>query len=363
MKKLIIAYFGTPYFSALFLEKLLTDTSINRLIEVKLVVTQPDKPVGKKRLMTSSPVKETAKKFNIPVLDSLRSLEQYYSASPETKFGINSVDKNIDLGFLFAYGGILPTNVLKLPKYGFWNTHPSLLPKYRGPSPIAYPLILGDKKTGVTLIKLDEKIDHGPIIAQDKIKINSTDRRPDLEIKLTDLAFRLFKKTVCVFLQRPLSKHTLPYKTQNHTQATFTRLLQKDDGFIPLSTLKKALNNEPLTFSELPKIIFEYINKYNLIRNWKPVLREVEGLEIRNSSKIVYDYFRGLCPWPGIWTLVDIRGNQSIIRGNPSVRTHKRLKITGLNYAEGKLTITKVQLEGKKEVDIKTFNKAYDLEI
>ena len=76
---------------------------------------------------------------------------------------------------------------------------------------------------------------------------------------------------------------------------------------------------------------------------------------------MIYNLYQGLCPWPGIWTLVDIRGNQSIIRGNPSVRTHKRLKITGLNYAKGKLTITKVQLEGKKGVDFKTFNAAYSV--
>ena len=159
MKRLKIAYFGTPYFSARFLQKLLSDTSINppagragHLIKVKFVVTQPDQPVGRKHILTKSPVKVVAEKFNIPVLDSLRSLERYYSSSPETKFGINSVEKNlkdVDLALIYYYGKIIPKGILTIPRFGFWNIHFSLLPKLRGTTPATFSLILGDN-----LIKL-----------------------------------------------------------------------------------------------------------------------------------------------------------------------------------------------------------------
>src|SRR3989344_8753370 len=154
MKKLSFAYFGSAYFSALFLEKLINDSELQKIIDLKLVVTQPDKPVGRKQALTPTPVKKVAQEYGFFVLDSLRSLEQY------------SVEKNLDFGLVYAYGEIIPKKLLELPKYGFLNVHPSLLPKYRGTSPIAGPLINDEKQTGVTIIKMDEKVDHGPIIAQ-----------------------------------------------------------------------------------------------------------------------------------------------------------------------------------------------------
>ncbi len=340
MKRFNIAYFGTPYFSALFLEKIITDASINRLIEVKFVVTRPDKPVGRKQIMTKSRVKLVAEKYNIPVIDDLKKL-------PVSSYKLQEVD----FAHLYAYGGIIQKGLLNKPKLGFLNTHPSLLSKYRGPSPITYPLIFGDKKTGVTLIKLDEEIDHGPIIIQEQITILPSDRRPDLEIKLTNLAFTIFKKMIIQLLtSREIELKTIE---QNHKLATFTRMLTKEDGFIPFPTLQKALKNDPLIFEEIPTLIKNYLNNNpQLIENWE--------LKIENSPKIVYDYFRGLYPWPGLWTLIDING------------VKKRLKITSLTMkpafakaSAGKqynnVTIESVQLEGKNEVDFQTFNKAYNV--
>lgn len=458
MKKLTLAYFGSPDFSARFLEKLLTDYSINRIIEVKFVITQPDRPVGRKQILTETPVKQVAKKYGILVKELKSSKKQIIlqgginskqnlnskSQASNTKQNQNSNDQNgvypefisgsqkempnqlrydkrsdehlnfehsnlfgisdlgfrilkkVDLALLYAFGQIIPKYLLDLPKYGFWCIHPSLLPKYRGPSPIAYPLILGEKKTGVTIFKMDEKIDHGPIIAQEELKILETDRRPDLEIKLADLAFKIFKKLICRSFSRPLKSATFtppPHKLQNDQFATYTRLLKKEDGFIPLSILKKGLNNQSLTFNQLPSLIKEYLIKnpnnqapiIKLVTNPKsqapnskqipnlndqnskqksfenlnleyldlfgvyPALRE--KLKIKNSSKIVFDYFRGLYPWPGVWT--QIRPTRS------EVAYYKRLKITDLTLLDNKLVIKKVQLEGKKEVEFDQFNKAY----
>lgn len=328
MNKLKIAYFGTPYFSALFLEKLLTDTSLKHLIEIKLVITQPDQPTGRKQELTKSPVKIIAENNGITVFDN--NLAK-----------IKSELKSMDIAFLYAYGGIIPKNIIDLPGLGFWNTHPSLLPKYRGALPITMPLILGDIITGVTLIKLDEKVDHGPIIAQEKLSIGSTDKKSDLEVKLTNLAFALFKKIILANSYRPLSEWSIKTKKQDHTQANYTYQIKKDAGFIPFATLKKALKNEPLYIKEIPELMFNFLNKYGLFDNWK--------IKIKYSPKIIYDYFRGLYPWPGIWTTVEIKGYK------------KRLKITEMNLIKGKLTINKVQLEGKKEVDLRTFNSAYSV--
>jgi len=345
--KINLAYFGSPDFSAFFLEKILTDYDLKKVIDVKLVVTQPDRPVGRKQILTETPVKKVAKKYQISNI-------KYQIDIRNLKLEI----RNFDLCLVYAFSHIIPKDLLNAPKLGFWNIHPSLLPKYRGPSPIAYPLIFGEKETGVTIIKMDEKIDHGPIIAQEKLKIEDTDRRPDLEKKLTDLGFLIFKELITKNIIKKSTdacferlgrcavspkgdehaqgseKHSIKLllTPQNHSQATYTRLLKREDGFIPLSTLKKALKNEPLNFEEMPPILKE-------INTWK--------LEKR-SSEIIYNYFRGLYPWPGIWTFLP---------------NGKRLKIIDMNFevTSYKLQVTRVQLEGKREVDFETFNKAYQV--
>jgi methionyl-tRNA formyltransferase len=325
MKKLTLAYFGSPDFSAFFLEKILTDLDLEKLIDVKLVITQPDKPVGRKKVLTETPVKKVAKKYNLAIFE-IENLKLFKNLKLKIK--------NFNLCLVYAFSHIIPQDLLSVPKLGFWNIHPSLLPKYRGPSPIAYPLIFGEKETGVTIIKMDEKIDHGPIIAQEKLKIEDTDRRPDLEKKLTGLGFLMFKELILnnfFNASTSLSINQFQLTPQADQNATYTRLLKREDGFIPLSTLKKALKNKPLNFEEAPKILKE-------IRNWK--------LEKRNSLEIIYNYFRGLYPWPGIWTLLP---------------NGKRLKIIDMNFevTSYKLQVTRVQLEGKKEVDFETFNQAY----
>lgn len=322
MKRLTLAYFGTPYFSAVFLEKLLSDKTLP--VDVKLVVTQPDKPVGRKQVLTKSPVKIMAEKFKIEVINTKVS-------------DLKSKVSQLDLAFLFAYGDIIPDNLLSAPKYGFLNTHPSLLPLYRGPGPIAYPLILGDKKTGVTLIQLDKEIDHGAIIAQEELDINPSDKRSDLEIKLTDLAIRMFKETISSSYGQG-SALSLQTRKQNHSLATFTRQMTKDDGFIPFSILKASLNND-LSIKWEPNIMMEYYEKN----------QNVQKSKIYSLQSAVYNLFRGLSPWPGIWTKVMINNKEL------------RLKITDLNLKNDKLIIKKVQLEGKKEVDFETFKRAYKI--
>lgn len=290
MKKLTLAYFGSPDFSADFLEKLI----VSEMVEIKLVLTQPDKPVGRKQIFTATPVKQIAERNGIRVchsLDSCDSLNQF------------------DLALVYAYASIIPKELLNVPKYGFWCIHPSLLPKYRGTSPMATALINGDKETGVTIIKMDEKIDHGPIITQEKYKIQSTDKRPDLETKLTRLAFDLFKKTVKKLL---ITNYELKTEKQNEKEVVYTKKLTKELGFIKFEQLKFLISNQQSV--------------------------------IKNQVIDLFNLFRGLYPWPGIWTFLP---------------NGKRLKIIDVELINGKLVIKKVQIEGKKEVDLSSFNKAY----
>ena len=311
MKKISLAYFGSPDFSARFLEKLITDTSMYRYIEVKLVVAQPDKPVGRKQIITPTPVKQIVKqysesedtKFSCACLPAGR-----VCCFPSKNFSIELT--NLDLALVYAYGDFIPKKILNLPKYGFWNIHPSLLPKYRGTSPIATPLINGDKTTGVTIIKMDEEIDHGPIIAQENLTIEDTDYRPDLERKLTDLGFEMFKKLILTNLNE------LQLTAQADEFATYTKKLSKQDGFIEFEKIKS---------------LFLPTTNYQLLTT-------------------SYNLFRGLYPWPGLWTLIKING------------VEKRLKITGMSIATNhQPLVTKVQLEGKNEVDFETFNQAYKI--
>lgn len=289
MQKIKIAYFGTPDFSAAFLEKLVTDPELP--IEVKYVFTQPDARAGRKQELTPTPVRQKAEQHGIQVVTDLNNAE--------------ALLKEIDLALLFAYGNLIPKALLDAPRYGFWNIHPSMLPKHRGPAPMATPLLNGDNETGITIMKMDVEMDHGPIIAQQACYIFPVWRRDQLEKHLIDLGFELFKK---ILLNYASDLSTAPFIDQNHAEATYTERMKKDDGYIPLSDLKRS---------------------------------DIE------AKKKIFNKFRGYYPWPGIWTKVKIG------------EAEKRLKITKVHWENDDLAIKKVQLEGKNEVDYPQFVKAY----
>ncbi|MBI4973645.1 methionyl-tRNA formyltransferase [Candidatus Roizmanbacteria bacterium] len=398
MPKLKLAYFGSPSFSAALLEKLILDKSLG--IEIALVVTQPDKPVGRKMVMTPSPVKVVAQKYNIPVFDNLKFVY------PEERREIRNLNSNLklkisnlDLCLVYAFGfkQLIPLDLLRAPKMQlFVNIHPSLLPRYRGSSPIAYPILLGENKTGVTLFVMDEKMDHGPIIAQEEMAITLTDVRSDMETKLTDLGFEMVKKFLNSLTREPVN--ALTYKPQLHKQSTRAPYMTKQDGFIPLPVLQKALKNEPLTLQELPQIIRKYVEKYYVeqakgadsstwhagpptietpststslmhVREDAPERKKVQNL-LQRSSKTIYDFWRGMHPWPGLWTLIEGEPPRLDTLQNDKTSevklAGKRLKIIDMEYHvetghAPSLRIKSVQLEGKSPVDFPTFQKAYNI--
>lgn len=159
MTKLRICFMGTPEFSATVLEGLIANPDY----EVVLCVSQPDKPVGRKKIITPPPAKVVAMNSGI---------EMYQPDSMRTDEAFDTIKNcNPDLIVTAAYGKILPQRVLDIPKYGCLNVHASLLPKYRGAAPIQYSIINGDEKTGVTIMKMDAGMDTGDIIVQDDIVI------------------------------------------------------------------------------------------------------------------------------------------------------------------------------------------------
>ena len=171
MKDKNVVFMGTPDFSVPVLEMLIKN------VNVIMVVTQPDKEVGRKKEIVMSPVKRKAIENNIPVFQPSRIKNDYEILKK----------LNIDLIVTCAYGQILPKEVLDLPKFACINVHASLLPKYRGSAPIQWALFNGDKETGVTIMYMDEGMDTGDIIKKDKINILDSDNVGTLHDKLSFL--------------------------------------------------------------------------------------------------------------------------------------------------------------------------------
>src|SRR3989338_8987722 len=155
-----IIFIGTPEFGAIILEKIVASS-----YTPVAVVAAPDKPVGRKQIVTPPPVKLLAERYDIPVIQPERI----------GNWKLEIENWKPELIVVAAYGQILPKDILDIPKYGCLNVHPSLLPKYRGATPIQTAILNGEKETGVSLFLTDEKIDHGPILTKRKLQISNSD--------------------------------------------------------------------------------------------------------------------------------------------------------------------------------------------
>lgn len=207
-----IIFMGTPEIAAIVLEKLL-DSGFN----IKAVFTRPDKPKGRNKKLAKSPVKLLAEIQKLPI------------KQPKNKEELTKEITKLkpDLIVVAAYGMILPKEVLEVPKYGAINIHPSLLPLYRGPAPISTPILNGDKKTGVTIIKMDEKMDEGDILAQEEIELSGKETMPELTERLAELGGKMLVDVT----PRWVNGEIRPQK-QDHSKATYTKIIKKEDGRI-----------------------------------------------------------------------------------------------------------------------------------
>lgn len=204
-------FFGTPQFAVEVLDELEKSGLLP-----SLVVTAPDKPRGRKLIITPPEVKAWAQKRNIPVLQP-EKLDSSF-ALPDSSF---------DVFLVVAYGKIIPKSILEIPKHGTLNVHPSLLPRLRGASPIQ-SAILTEDKTGVSIMLLDEEMDHGPIVAQKEYACEKwPPKASELEIALAKLGGEMLAE----ILPKYIAEEITPVP-QDHARATFTKKIQKADGLL-----------------------------------------------------------------------------------------------------------------------------------
>jgi len=210
-EKIKFAFFGGEPLAVPTLKKLYEAGLIPALI-----ISNPDKPQERNLEVSSPPTALWAKQNNIPLIQ------------PE-KLRWEEVQNNFDFFIVVSYGKIIPKEILDLPKLGSINIHPSLLPKYRGPSPIVAAILNSDTETGVTIIKIDEEMDHGPILAQEKMVLSGNESIQDLEKSLAELGGKLLVKVIPKFIAGKIK-----IMEQNHSRATYVKKIVKADGEINL---------------------------------------------------------------------------------------------------------------------------------
>ncbi len=298
MKEKRIVFFGTPSFAACILEGL-----IQANYQVIAVVSQPDKPIGRKKIMTPTPVKEVALKYNIPVYQPA-SLRKDYAFLKSMQF---------EMLITAAYGQILPQEVLDLAKVNNINVHASLLPRYRGGAPIQRAIMNGDSKTGVTIMEMIDKMDAGKMYAKEEVVIDDSVNTTELFEKLQ-------------FVGRDLLLKVLPQLFNNEIPG-------------------EVQCEEEVTFA-------------------KNIKREEEKIDFSLSTHQVHNLIRGLANQPGAYCLYKDKElkiyKSTIFKIVNDNQTTGRVKIEGKNRLlvkckDGYLEILQLQLEGKQKMDSAAF--------
>lgn len=277
-----ILFIGSSEFSVPALEKL-----IEKNYEIIAVVTQPDKQAGRGKKIRFTPVKQVALKYNLKIFQ------------PEN---INQ-DKTIkelkpDLIIVVAYGGILKKEILNSPKYGCINLHPSILPKYRGPAPIPWAIINGEKETGVTTIFMNENVDAGEIIGQKKVDISESDTAGTLGERLANIGSSLVIETLNKIKSGKIEKIV-----QDESKVSYAPFLSKNMGLInweksafEIHNLVRGLNPWPVAYSYLSNLqvkIYEtqiYKNNLDINKNFGKIVSVIkkEGfLVVAGEGKLI----------------------------------------------------------------------------
>ncbi len=277
-----IAFFGTPELCIPILESL---KEANMLPAV--VVTQIDAPKGRGMIMTAPPVKVWAEENNIPVVQPEKLNEDFFQL-----YGTY----DLDLAIVVAYGKIIPERVINLPRYGSLNVHYSLLPKYRGATPVEAALLAGDAETGVCIQQMHFALDSGPVLAETHVMIEDSERKPELLARLNEIAAQMLPQIV-----EQVLTDTATRREQDPMEVTYSGKIEKAHGELRLT------DDEHL-------------------ENWRK--------------------FRAFYGNPGTFTFVEKDGKMV------------RLKITDAEFVDEKFVVKKVIPEGKKETDFENFLKS-----
>lgn len=243
MNNLNFVFFGTPEVASKTLDILKANEYLPSLI-----VTAPDKPQGRKMIITPPPVKIWAEENHIPYLQPEKITPEFIQ---ELKVRTSPTGASYDLFIVVAYGKILPEELIKMPKLGTINIHYSLLPKYRGASPVEASLLNGDTETGVSIQQMEFKLDSGPILAEEKIEININDTKDILREKLIKIGGNL----LCNILP-DLRERKIKGKIQDESQATFCKKIKKEDGEIDPKGNDKENWNKYRAFFGWPGVFF-----------------------------------------------------------------------------------------------------------
>jgi methionyl-tRNA formyltransferase len=226
-----LVFFGTPEFAVPTLE------ALAREHEIALVVAQPDKPAGRGMKIHAPAVAVKAREMGLPLAQPPRIRNDEFLAS------IAALKP--DAGIVVAYGKILPANLLAIPMHGFINVHASILPKYRGAAPIQRAIEHGETTTGVTIMRVDEELDHGPMLAIETTEIASDERAPSLASRLSQLGADALLRVL----------GTMPDGTpQDHDAATYAPKIEKSEGAIHWSETTAAIYNKFRAFDPWPGI-------------------------------------------------------------------------------------------------------------
>ena len=237
---------GTPSFASVTLNALLQNN-----YNVACVYTKEPKKRGRGTAVSKTEVHKIALQHNIPC----RTPKSLKKSAAEQEFFIK---QKFDLAIVASYGLILPEKILNAPKYGCWNIHASLLPRWRGASPIQMAIASGDIKTGITIMQMDQGLDTGDIILQESLPINDNTTFEELYNQLANLGAKLLLKTLAQLQQHNNVSTNMVRTKQNDALATFTKLLTKADGYLNFHESATVLHRKVNAFNPFPSTSMYY---------------------------------------------------------------------------------------------------------
>jgi methionyl-tRNA formyltransferase len=374
----------------------LVDSLINNF-QLAAVVTKPDLPVGRQKIPTPTPVKQKAVSEKIPAFTPHNKAELLSLQLQLRQF-------NADIFIVADYGLIIPEIILNLPRLKTINIHFSKLPKLRGPSPVQYTILLGEKKACITFMLMDKKMDTGDILMQKEFPLAGDETAGDLYTKLFNNAVSELPSIINKY-----AKNELKAAKQNAENATYTKLLTRNDGYVPWHFLNECIVEEKRV-TRVGVNLFKKIERLpcNEVTGAGPENKIQTGFseenylsKLDNSSPFylviahapslavgIHRLLRAFTPWPGLWTEIEISQstNQQIVTNlqikkrlkiikahldqttdyrlqtteSPSLsaKTGKQQKVNNKLQAT-KLIIDLVQLEGKNPVTWKQFCEGY----
>lgn len=306
MKPLKIWFFWTPVLA----QKVLLDILQDERFEVMFVVSNPDKPIWRKQILTPSPVKSLAEQKNIPTFTPLKI--RWNTEFLET---INAYE--CDYFVVVAYGKILPTEILEMPKKMCINVHGSLLPKYRWASPIQSALLYGEKITGVTIMQMDEKMDEWDMIVKQEISISTDETSATLFEKFEKISGSTLIDGI-IWLES--GKYSL--EKQDHSQATYCSKISKEDGQVNFSESARTIYNKWQAFTPWPGIFTFYNGKRILLEkisfSSEKTFLPIGSVGVNEANKVFINTSEGVI-FPEI---IKMEGKKSqnitdFINGNP----------------------------------------------